>query len=141
MRTAVVLFSALLLIACSKPEYRFERVDYGASVPLPMKLDSMEGLRDADSVKARLHFTNGADHAQIDMAVHLGPPAEFTAGTFQSMIEGQSLEGVVESKSITYLGGQGSVPSLGGVFVLKDAHSRPIYRVTIPPTPIQRPAR
>jgi len=122
-----------LLAGCANSEYRFERIDGGKSVSIPMKFDSLDGARDGESVTAEARFSNGNDSAQMNVRLFLRPPAEFVSGTYRVTIDGQTAEGIVECQSLDYQGGQGSVPSMGGKFVLK-----PGYRIILPSTPIKR---
>jgi hypothetical protein len=123
----------LLLAGCANSDYRFDRMENGKAVPIPMKFDSLYGARDGESVTAEARFSNGEDSAQMNLRLHLVPPAEFVSGTYRVTSGGKTLEGIVECLSLDYQGGQGSVPSMGGKFVLK-----PDYRVTFPSTPIKR---
>jgi len=123
----------LLLAGCANSDYRFERTDGDKVVSIPMKLDSLYGARDGESVTAEARFSNGNDSAQMNVRLFLRPPAEFVSGTYRVTIDGKTVEGVVECQSLDYQGGQGSVPSMGGKFVLK-----PGYRIILPSTPIKR---
>jgi hypothetical protein len=127
------LFFFLLFAGCANSEYRFERTDGDKAVSIPMKLDSLYGARDGESVTAEARFSNGIDSAQMKVRLFLRPPAEFVSGTYRVTIDGKTVEGIVECQSLDYQGGQGSVPSMGGKFVLK-----PGYRIIIPSTPIKR---
>jgi hypothetical protein len=108
-------------------------MDGDKAVSIPMKFDSLYGARDGETVTAEARFSNGNDSAQMNVQLFLRPPAEFVSGTYRVTIDGKTIEGVVECPSLDYQGGQGSVPSMGGKFVLK-----PGYRVAIPSTPIKR---
>ena len=127
------LLLLLILSGCANSEYRFERTDGGQFVSIPMKFDTLDGARDGESVTAEARFSNGNDSAQMNVRLFLRPPAEFVSGTYRLTIDGKTSEGAVECQSLDYQGGQGSVPSMGGKFVLK-----PGYRITIPSTPIKR---
>ena len=107
--------------------------------PIPMKFDSLYGARDGESVTAEARFSNGDDSAQMNIRLHLGPPAEFVSGTYRVTIGGKTVEGIVECLSLDYQGGQGSVPSMGGKFVLKpglprhlpvDADQAPLEKIS-----------
>jgi len=98
-----------------------------------MTFDSLYGARDGDTVTAEARFSNGRDSAQMNVRLFLRPPAEFVSGTYRIIIDGKTVEGVVECPSLDYQGGQASVPSMGGKFVLK-----PGYRIIFPSTPIKR---
>ena len=134
------LFIASLLVilsGCVNSEFRFERIDAGQSSTLPLKFISMSGVRDGESVKAEAQFKEGQDSAQVDIQVRLGPPVQFVSGSYRANIEGRSSQGLVSCDSLSFLGGQAAAPSVGGVFVLKDSTNHPVYRITMPPTPIQ----
>jgi len=85
-------------------------------------------------VKAQGRFINGNDTAVMNINLLLRPPAEFQSGTYESVIGGKSNAGTVECPSLDFQGGQTALPTVGGVFVMKDASNRPLYRVRIPPT-------
>jgi hypothetical protein len=128
-----LLLIFLLLAGCANSDYRFDRTDGGQSVSIPLKFDSLYGARDGENVTAEARFSNGNDSAQMNVRLFLRPPAEFVSGTYRLTIDGKTIEGVVDCQSLDYQGGQGSVPSMGGKFVLK-----PDYKITIPSTPIMR---
>lgn len=135
------LFVFLLLMtgaACVKSETRFERLDQGQAKALPLKLVSVSGVRDGENVRAVIRFQDGQDSAVLMIATKLGPPPQFMAGNYQALMGGRTDAGIVECPSLAFLGGQNSMPSVGGVFILKDAQTRPLYRITMPATVIQR---
>jgi len=131
-----IISVALFLIAfgCANSEFRFEKIEDGKTIPMPLKLASLNGTRDGDKVTAEARFSSGGDNAQMNVRLRLVPPAEFVSGTYRMTVGGQTIEGIVECLSLDYQGGQNSVPSMGGRFILK-----PDYRVTFPSTPIKRP--
>lgn len=131
-------FIFLVIAGCVSSEYRFERVEGGQSILLPLKFDSLYGVRDGYSVNVEARFTDGHDFAQMSLALHLGVPVQFTSGTYRITIGGRSSEGKVDADSVSFLGGQTALPSVGGVYILKDAQNRPAYRVKMPPTPVTR---
>ena len=132
---------ALALIAsfgCANKDYRFERIDGDQSVTMPMQFDGLYGLRDGAFVKSEARFSSGADKVTMNFVVFLRPPAEFQSGTYEAVIGGRTLKGAVECPSLDFQGGQTALPSVGGVFVLKDEQNRPLYRIRIPATTLQR---
>ena len=129
----LLLLVLILFSGCANSEYRFDRMEGGQAVPIPMKLDSLYGARDGESVTAEARFSGGGDSAQMSVRLFLRPPAEFVSGTYRITIGGKTVEGIVECPSLDYQGGQASVPSMGGKFVLK-----PDYRIVFPSTPIKR---
>jgi len=137
-RFTLLLAVAACVAACVRREYRFERIEGTQTLAMPLKFDSLSGIRDGDSVKAELRFAAGADAARVRLLLHLGPPAQFRSGVYRVSIDGRTSEGMVTCDSLTYLGGQGDVPSIGGTFILNDAENRPAYRIVMPPTPMER---
>ena len=138
MRCLFIAFIFLILTGCIKTDYRFERIEGTQSVSLPLKFDSLYGVRDGESVKAEARFADGDDSVRVNIALSLGPPIQFTSGTYQATVGGHTAEGTVACESLTFLGGQAALPSVGGVFVLRDAGGRAAYRLSMPPTPIKR---
>src|SRR5262245_30380813 len=134
----LICLAPLLLLSCGKSEYRFERIDGDSPVSLPFMFEGFYGVRDGASVKAQGRFVNGADSITMDILVYLRPPAEFQSGTYTASIAGRNITGAVECPSLAFQGGQTALPSLGGVFVLKDEQNRPIYRITIPARTLNR---
>ena len=124
----------LLTLGCASSEYRFERIDGNGPVVLPLKLDGLYGLRDGALVTVEGHFVDSDDVVLMNIVLYLRPPAEFRSGTYQARIGGKMTSGSVECPSLTFQGGQTALPTVGGVFVLKDEDHRPLYRVRIPAT-------
>ena len=138
MTRPFLLFLLISMAACENTGYRFERIDGGQSIALPLKLDGFYGVRDGASVNAEARFVDGADLVTMTIAIYLRPPAEYRSGTYQAMIGGTTTSGGVECPSLTFLGGQTALPNVGGVFILKDEQNRPRYRVRIPATMLIR---
>jgi hypothetical protein len=101
---------------------------------LPLKFDGIYGVRDGASVTAEARFVDGADRVTMNIKLFLRPPAEFTSGTYQAMIGGKMTAGAVECPSLTFQGGQEALPTVGGLFLLKDDQNRTVYQVRIPAT-------
>ena len=135
-----LFIASLLAVAtsCVNSEYRFERIDGGQATPLSLKFDSLYGVRDGDSVKAEARFSDGRDSAQVNINVRLGPAVQFASGSYRANIEGRNTEGSVSCDSLDFLGGQNALPSVGGVFILKDSTGHPLYRIRLPSTPMKR---
>jgi hypothetical protein len=134
MKRIFVLFLLVSGPGCANTDYRFDRVDGEQSVTLPLKFDGLYGLRDGALVNAEARFVDGADLVTMNIEIYLRPPAEFRSGTYQAMIGGKMSSGAVECPSLTFQGGQTALPTVGGLFVLKDKQNRPAYRVRIPAT-------
>jgi hypothetical protein len=131
-----ISFLLVLISACVNTDSRVERIDGSQSVQLPLKFESMFGGRDGESVRAEPVFTNGADSIRMNLYVRLGPPISFVSGNYRASVGGQTREGSVVCDSLSFLGGQNALPSVGGVFRLQDSNAQTVYRVRMPPTPI-----
>jgi len=136
----ILLFAALaLILGCANgasTEYRFERIDGDQPVVLPFKFDGLYGVRDGALVKAEGYFLDGGDVVTINITLFLRPPVEFQSGTYQAIVGGKMSSGTVECPSLTFQGNQTALPTVGGVFVLKDEQNRALYRIQIPPKPL-----
>jgi hypothetical protein len=113
--------------------------------PLPLRLASLTGVRAGYLVNATLQFTalsqqTSADASQLAVRVVLrvGIPTTFERGDYELVLQGERHAGPVTSPSLTFLGGQGGNPSIGGTFVLHDSDGAPAYRVTLPNTVMRR---
>jgi hypothetical protein len=138
MSRVLVFFIVVVVFGCANAEYRFERVDVDPPLSLPLKFDGLYGVRDGAMVKAEGRFVDGNDSVMMNIVVFLRPPAEFQSGTYQATIGGTMHSGSVECPSLSFQGGQTALPSVGGIFVLKDESNRPLYRVRIPATTLKR---
>ncbi len=138
MKWISALFIGALIGGCSTTEYRVEQIEDGDATTLPLRFDSLYGVRDGESVMAEARFSNNGDTLEIDLALRLGPPAVFTSGTYRANIGGRTRSGTVSCPSLTFLGGQGTPPSVGGIFELNGEQGRTVYRVRMPATPMAR---
>ena len=121
-----------------KAEYRFEQIGGAQPVSLPLKFGGLYGIRDGAQVKVQGQFADGNDAVTMNVVLFLRPPAEFQSGTYEAVIGGKKTAGSVECPSLTFQGGQTALPTVGGVFILKDETNRPLYRVTIPAAQLLR---
>jgi hypothetical protein len=133
---AIVLFA--MSSSCASKEPRVERIDGSQVVQLPLKFESMSGMRDGESVTAAPLFANGGESVRMTLRIRLGPPITFVSGEYRADVGGQTSEGRVVCDSLSFLGGQNALPSVGGIFRLQDANGHTVYRVSLPPTPITR---
>jgi hypothetical protein len=138
MNWIALLFITVVIAGCSSTEYRVDRLEGGMATALPLRFDFLRGVRDGESVVAEAQFSNGSDSVELQIALHLGPPAQFTSGTYRATIGSSSSTGGVSCPSLTYLGGQGTPPSIGGIFELNDDRGQPVFRVRMPATVMTR---
>jgi len=130
----------LWLSACGPANPGLERLGETGWIELgPIVVESMSGQRRGADVDATGIFTRGEDRMTLSMAFVLGPPARFVEGSHTSRIGGENFEGMVLAESVTFLGGQNTEPSLGGVFLFDNPMDGVRYRLRFPPTLIARP--
>jgi hypothetical protein len=136
--TKTAVFAIVIgIFGCSSTSSRVERLDGTRATTLPLKFDSVSGVRNGDTVKAEVRFAVGNDNIQIYLMVHLSPGAECTSADYHAVINGKNSEGSVTCESLAFQGGQDS-PAIGGIFLLKDSSGSPEYRVSMPSTQMQR---
>jgi hypothetical protein len=92
------------------------------------ELTSLKGTRDGERLEVHALYGNGPQSLTVRLQFNVTPPAKLTAGTWT----GLDGNGDVRERSVTFLGGQSSGPSIGGRFDLVGPDSRPLYRITIP---------
>ncbi len=138
MRRFILFFVLVAIGGCGGPGYRFDRMDGEQATALPLKFDGISGARDGEWVNAEARFVDGADLVTMKIKVFLRPPAEFSSGSYQAMIGGKMAAGRVECPSLDFQGGQEALPTVGGLFLLKDEQGQTVYRVRIPATTLTR---
>jgi len=125
-----------------------EKINDNTKILLSLRLDSFTGLRDGYAIRGKIIFlydktsvssikTFTPDSLILNIVVEPGVPTRFISGKFRLRNRGKLFHGPVTSTSLTFLGGQGALPSLGGTFLLK-ANQGESYEVYIPPTEIAR---
>jgi hypothetical protein len=140
MCRAGVLLSVLWLSSCGPANPGLERFEEREWIELgPVVVESVSGQRRGANVEATGVFRLGEDRMTLSMSFVLGPPARFVEGRHSSRIGGESVEGLLSAESVTFLGGQNTEPSVGGVFVFENPVDGARYRLRFPPTLIARP--
>ena len=116
------------------------------STPLPLRLTSLTGMRADYLIKAAMHFTvspqqpsaSAATQLVVHIVLRVGIPTTFESGRYELVWEGEPHAGRVTAPSLTFLGGQGGNPSIGGTFLLHSASGASAYRITLPNTVLRR---
>ena len=140
VRLAVTFALVLWSVACAPANPSLERFEETEWIALgPVVVQSMSGQRRGVDVEATGVFTMGEDRMTLSMTFVLGPPARFVEGRHRSRIGEEVFEGRVLAESVTFLGGQNTEPSLGGVFLFENPVDGVSYRLRFPPTLISRP--
>ncbi|HEV8132115.1 MAG TPA: hypothetical protein VGQ81_12740 [Acidobacteriota bacterium] len=103
-------------------------------------MQSLSGVRDGDRLKARLVFDGGTSSLEMNLIFRIGVPTRLELGNYRWERTSELLEGKVRALSVTFLGGQGDRPSLGGVFELLSPEGVTLYKVTLPTRIVSRKA-
>jgi len=135
MRSVALLFSAALLISCGRGERPPVQDLTGAGDVSAYRLTDLRGTRDGATLGAAATYTNlNSSTIQVSLRFAIGSPTTLTSGTWSANGE----TGTVSARSITFLGGQASNPSLGGTFDLLQKDGAARYRVRFPTTELHR---
>jgi hypothetical protein len=124
---------ALLLTACGAPkqpsvEDLSHREDFSGT-----QMMTLRGARDGDILDAEAMFSGRSLLLTIKMRFAIGAPTTLTSGTWvRTLADGKMETGSISARSVSFTGGQGNPPSVGGSFDLLDAAGTRKYRVTLP---------
>ena len=133
--TALVLTGLAIVAGCgSGPGKLVERIG-GTYDVSGFVLKALKGTRDGENLQVQAMYGDGSQTLLVRLQFNVTPPARLTSGTWT----GVGSEGTVRQRSVTFLGGQSSAPSIGGRFDLASVDDRPLYRISIPLKEIKRP--
>jgi hypothetical protein len=133
---------ALLLASCAGPK-RAVVQDLAEHEDLPQfTLQTIAGVRDGDRLRAQAIISDSSSILTIEMQFAIGSPTTLQSGAWRWERSGQLTSGTVQSRSVTFLGGQDGPPSIGGTFDLLDSNDvsggAARYRVNLPVTQLKR---
>jgi hypothetical protein len=132
---AVTVTNLLMLAACGgAPAKPVEDLAGGADVSR-FTMTSVAGTRDGERLTVRVVYSDGPRELTLDLRFQIGVPTRLASGRWT----GPGGAGIVQERSVTFLGGQSGPPSLGGRFDLLGPNDAALYRVTIPVQPLDRP--
>lgn len=140
---ACLLCAVALAVACGQPardEAGIEFLHNGEYQALALTSYEISGARDGATTTAVALFTlDDGERIRVNLEVSYNPTPVLASGSWQR--EGSESEGGdVRDESLTFLGGQGSSPSVGGRFRLEsDGVTK--YRVTMPVQTLERTKR
>jgi hypothetical protein len=98
-----------------------------------VKMMTLRGTRDGDILDAEAMFSGRTLLLTIKMRFTIGAPTTLMSGTWvRTRPEGGVETGSISARSVSFAGGQGGSPSVGGSFDLLDAAGTRRYRVTLP---------
>jgi len=94
---------------------------------------TLRGARDGDVLDAQAMFSGRSLLLTIRMHFASGAPTTLASGTWvRTHPDGAVEKGTISARSVSFTGGQGGVPSMGGSFDLLDAAGARKYRVVLP---------
>jgi hypothetical protein len=129
---------ALLLPSCATSERALVQ-DIPKHQDLPQfRLQSIAGTRDGDRLRAEAIISDSSSILAIEMQFAIGSPTTLQSGAWRWEQTGQLATGVVQARSVTFLGGQDGPPSIGGTFDLIDSGGEQRYRVNLPVSQLTR---
>lgn len=129
---------AVAFLACARAgEPSVESYAQGAYQPQPVSAYEITGARDGATTDATGVFTlENGDRLSVELHVAYNPTPVLADGHWRS--EGSTVEeGEVREESLTFLGGQGGTPSVGGRFRL-ETNGQPRWRVVMPTQPLKK---
>ena len=123
----------LLLVACIAPkEPSVEDLNHRENFP-GTRLMTLRGARDGDLLDAEAMFSGRFLLLTVKMRFTIGAPTTLTTGTWvRTLPDGKTETGSISARSVSFTGGQGNPPSIGGSFDLLDAAGARKYRVVLP---------
>ncbi len=101
----------------------------------------VSGKRDGATTQVSIIFDlEGRERLKLELTVVYNPTPVLSSGHW-SIDGSQTSSGVVKAESLTFLGGQGEGPSLGGRFQLYENSlaDSPRFRVVVPLRPVNKP--
>jgi hypothetical protein len=123
----------LLLVACAAPkqpsvEDLNHREDFSGA-----RMMTLRGARDGDLLDAEAMFSGRSLLLTIKMRFAIGAPTTLMSGTWvRTLPDGKMETGSISARSVSFTGGQGNSPSVGGNFDLVDSAGMRKYRVVLP---------
>ena len=136
IRLRVVPISAALLFllaGCNAPkqpsvEDLSHREDFSGA-----RMMTLGGARDGDLLDAEAMFSGRSLLLTIKMRFAIGAPTTLMSGTWvRTLPDGKMETGGISARSVSFTGGQGGSPSIGGSFDLLDKAGARKYRVVLP---------
>lgn len=130
---ALQLGSCLLLLIGCNPE-RSPVIEDAASGQVLAEFSEVRrtGRRDGDRLPANIRMSASGSRLDLSLLFRIGVPTSLLEGSYVWANGGQTRSGKVQSRSLTFLGGQSDHPNLGGIFELLDENGRVQYKVTVP---------
>lgn len=132
--------SILLLAGCAQREKPPLEDLSGHENLAGFKIQAVRGVRDGDRLAAQVWISDSSSILTLDLHFAIGSPTTLASGTWRWSRTGELLDGTVEARAVTFLGGQDDGPSIGGTFDLVSGGNS-LYRVNLPLTVLPRSFR
>ncbi len=132
-RLGALIGCLCLLTACGAPkqpsvEDLNHREDFSGT-----RMMTLRGARDGDMLDAEAMFSGRTLLLTSKMRFAIGAPTTLMKGTWvRTLPDGKMETGSISARSVSFTGGQGGSPSIGGSFDLLDAAGARKYRVVLP---------
>jgi hypothetical protein len=128
----------VVLGGCSgNSEPRLQVWENGVYTPQAIGAYEITGRRDGATTRAEAMLTlEGGKRLHLELEIFYDPTPALASGRWS--FDGDKTSGEAHAESVTFLGGQGEGPSLGGRFRL-DENGNPRFRVTLPLRPVDQP--
>lgn len=134
----LICLLCLLLGCTNNAEPRLEGWEDGAFKPLALVDYEISGQRDGGTTRAVVILTLASGEVlRVDLEIVYNPTPVMQSGRWSLDGPGGG-DGEVRPLSVTFLGGQGEGPSVGGRFRL-DENGRARFRLFLPPRPVGQP--
>ncbi len=103
------------------------------------RLLSVSGSRDGDRLPVEIVLEGPHGSLSLKLQFQVGVPTRLESGRYEWTRDSGTLQGTVQERAVTFLGGQSDRPNLGGAFELRSESGKPQFRVTIPTSPVTKP--
>lgn len=134
-RLGVLISTGLLLFltACKAPKQPSVQDLTHREDLSQVRMTTLRGTRDGATLDTEAMFSSRSMLLTVRMRFSIGTPTTLLSGTWLRTSSPVGVErGNISARSVSFLGGQGGSPSIGGSFDLLDAAGARKYRVVIP---------
>ncbi len=97
------------------------------------RMMTLRGARDGELLDAEAMFSGRSLLLTVKMRFAIGAPTTLMSGSWvRTLPDGKMETGSISARSVSFTGGQGNPPSIGGTFDLLNASGMSKYRVVMP---------
>ena len=135
-RWSLLMLALVAGVACSRPRVADIESLRDRQHLSSYRLYSVSGVRDGDRLQAEVIFLADSSVLRMEMRFRIGIPTRLGSGRYRWQQGEKIIEGAINARSVTFLGGQSGRPSIGGTFELLSVDGEPLYKVTLPTTEV-----